>query len=156
MPEYSSTITVNCPADKVFGYVSDIKNLSSYLPTVHSAQPEGADRVVVDGAAAGHAYSSDGWFKHDADARSMSWGSDGDNDYSGRMQVIETEDGAEVACTLHFNPKPAIAEHMNDTQGGPDRAIQEGLDASLRSIKNLCEGEGGKVATSADRSPSPH
>jgi len=134
MPEYSSTITVNCPADKVFGYVSDIKNLSSYLPTVHSAQPEGAD----------------------ADARSMSWGSDGDNDYSGRMQVIETEDGAEVACTLHFNPKPAIAEHMNDTQGGPDRAIQEGLDASLRSIKNLCEGEGGKVATSADRSPSPH
>ena len=84
MAEYTDRIDVAAPADAVFGFVSDVANLPKYLPTMHDAHAQGPDRVAVDGEANGHHYHSDGWFKVDYAGRSMSWGSDGENDYSGK------------------------------------------------------------------------
>ncbi len=84
MAEYTDRIDVAAPADAVFQFVSDVENLPKYLPTMHHAHTQGAGRIEVDGEANGHAYHSDGWFKVDQAGRSMSWGSDGENDYSGQ------------------------------------------------------------------------
>jgi uncharacterized membrane protein len=150
MPDYSDRIDVTAPADAVFKFVADINNLPKYLPTVHGAKPQGTERVEVDGQANGHSYHSDGWFKVDESAKSMTWGSDGENDYSGMMKVSGDGSKSQVECTLKFTPKPDIKESMDKNQGGPSAAMTDGLRASLASIKKICEGQGGKVPSSAE------
>ena len=150
MAEYTDRIDVAAPADAVFGFVSDVANLPKYLPTMHDAHTQGTDRVAVDGEANGHHYHSDGWFKVDQAGRSMSWGSDGENDYSGKMKVTGDGSKSQVECALRFSPKPAIEKSMNEHQGGPTAAMTDGLRTSLQSIKRLCEGTGGKARSTAE------
>ena len=150
MPEYTDRIDVSASPDAVFRFVSDVNNLPKYLPTVHHAKPQAGERVSVDGEANGHAYASDGWFKTDAATKTMTWGSDGENDYSGRMSVIGSGDRASVECALKFSPSPAIKQSMDEHQGGPSAAMTDGLRTSLQSIKQLCEGTGGKAPRTAE------
>ena len=150
MPEYTDTIDVSAPADAVFKFVSDVENLPKYLPTVHHAHPQAGERVEVEGEANGHAYNSDGWFKVDEASRTMSWGSDGENDYSGKMTVTGDATSAKVACSLRFTPTGETKESMDKNQGGPSAAMTDGLHKSLQSIKNLCEGTGGKEHSTAE------
>lgn len=150
MPEYTDRIDVAASPDAVFHFVSDVKNLPKYLPTVHQAHSQAGERVEVDGKANGHAYSSEGWFKVDQAARTMTWGSDGDNGYSGKMAVSGEGSGSKVECSLHFTPTAEIKESMDKNQGGPSAAMTDGLRASLASIKEICEGTGGKHASTAE------
>ena len=149
MPEYTDRIDVAAPADAVFSFVSNISNLPKYLPTVHEAHSEPHERVEVDGTANGHAYKSAGWFKVDQAGRTMTWGSDGANDYSGRMSVSGEGDACKVECALQFTPTDDIKESMDRNQGGPSAAMTDGLRASLASIKEICEGTGGKHESTA-------
>ena len=149
MPEYTDRVEIQAAPDAVFRFVSDIKNLPKYLPTVSGAHPQPDERVAVDGRANGHAYSSDGWFKVDEDARTMTWGSDGENDYSGKMTVSGAGGTSTVTCALQFTPSGAIKDSMDRNQGGPSAAMTDGLRASLASIKAICEGTGGKRESTA-------
>ncbi len=149
MPEYSDRIDVTASADAVFAFISEVRNLPRYLPTVQGAHSHGTDRVEVDGTANGHQYASAGWFNVDQGARSMSWGSDGENDYAGQMSVTGDAHASEVVCSLRFSPTPEIKDAMDKHQGGPSAAMTDGLRASLKSIKQICEGTGGKVESSA-------
>lgn len=150
MPEYTDRIDVAAAPEAVFRFVSDIKNLPKYLPTVHQAHPQPHERVEVDGKANGHAYASEGWFKVDQAARTMTWGSDGANDYSGRMAVSGDGGASKVECSLRFTPTDAIKDSMDKHQGGPSAAMTDGLRASLASIKDICEGTGGKHPSTAE------
>ncbi len=128
MAEYTDRIDVAASADAVFAFVSDIENLPKYLPTVHHAHPQGNERVEVEGEANGHPYNSDGWFKVDQAARTMTWGSDGENDYSGKMKVTGDGSRAQVECSLQVHaagghqavdgPEPGRPECRDD--GRPD------------------------------------
>ncbi len=80
----------------------------------------------------------------------MSWGSDGENEYAGKMTVQGDEHTSQVECTLRFSPKPEIKDAMDKHQGGPGAAMTDGLRASLGSIKQLCEATGGKIPSSAE------
>ena len=150
MPEYTDRIDVAASPDSVFRFVSDIGNLPKYLPTVNGAHSHSHERVEVDGKANGHTYSSEGWFNVDQAGRTMTWGSDGANDYSGKMTVSEEGSGSAVACSLQFTPTAEIKDSMDRNQGGPSAAMTDGLRASLASIKEICEGTGGKHASTAE------
>ena len=150
MPEYVDHINVAALPDAVFRFVSDINNLPKYLPTVHHAHSQPHERVEVDGKANGHAYNSEGWFKIDQAERTMTWGSDGSNDYSGKMAVLGEGHGSKVECTLQFTPTAEIKDSMDKHQGGPSAAMTDGLRASLASIKEICEGTGGKQPSTAE------
>ena len=150
MAEYSDRIDVQAPAESVFAFVSNVENLPKYLPTVHHAHPQSGERVEVEGEANGHAYSSDGWFKVDEASRTMTWGSDGENDYSGKMSVTGDGSRATVECSLKLTPTGGMKDSMDKNQGGPSAAMTDGLRASLQSIKQLCEGTGGKQPSSAE------
>ena len=150
MPEYTDRIDVSAPPDAVFQFVSDIANLPKYLPTVHQAHSQPGERVGVQGKANGHPYNSDGWFKVDQAGRTMTWGSDGENDYSGKMAVLDMDSGSQVECSLRFTPTADIKEAMDKNQGGPGAAMTDGLKASLQSIKQICEGTGGKQPSTAE------
>ncbi len=150
MAEYTDRIDVAAPADAVFAFVSDVENLPKYLPTVQHAHMQPGERVEVDGEANGHAYASDGFFKVDAASRTMTWGSDGENDYSGKMTVTGDASRSTVECSLKLTPEGGLKDSMEKSQGGPTAAMTDGLRASLQSIKGLCEGTGGKQPSSAD------
>ncbi len=151
MPEYTDRVTVAASPDAVFRFVSDIKNLPKYLPTVSGAHPQADERVAVEGKANGHTYNSDGYFKVDQAARTMTWGSDGENDYSGKMSVSGQGDESVVSCSLQFTPTGPIKDSMEREQGGPSAAMTDGLKASLASIKEICEGTGGKHESTAEK-----
>ena len=138
MGTYESTTTVEAPPDELFSYLSDVHNLPDYFAAMKSAEPAGkatgdvppgADAVhsvaVVDGQRA----EGEAWFQADAAARSISWGSEGPNDYHGELRVDGDGDGSRVSVTLH-------TEHAEG-----DR-IREGLETTLAQIKDRVEGHG--------------
>lgn len=139
-------MTVQAAPEAVFGFVSDVRNLPRYLPTTHHAEPQGPDRVRVRGEAGGHTYDSDGYFRVDASEHRLEWGSDGENRYSGWLEIEEGQAGAsEITVHLSFAPRPDLTRRMDEQTGDHDRTIQEGLEAALLSIRNQVEGRGGKV-----------
>ena len=147
--EYQEQTSIYAPAEQVFRYVSDPANMPQYLPTVQSAEMQGSSRVAVQGEASGHPYNSDGNFDVNYGEKRMTWGSDGENHYAGWLQVTGEGESCNLIVHLAFNPRPD-QEQQFAAQGGRDEAIRQGLRDSLQSIKNICEGEGGKVPNPAD------
>lgn len=151
MSHYESQTVVDAEAKQVFEFVKDPQNMPKYLPTVHSAQPQGPGRVEVEGEAGGHHYDSDGWFKIDDQEMTMTWGSDGEHKYAGQLFVKPEGRGSRIQVSLDFEPNPGEEQSFKQQMGSRDATIKNGLDKSVQSIKNLCEGSGGKETVPADR-----
>lgn len=148
MSEYHHSQRVQASADQVFAFVSDSHNLPKYLPTVRQATPQAGERIRVQGEAGGHQYDSDGFFKVNPETRRMEWGSDGENNYQGWLEVQpDGEDNSLVIVRLWFEPQAHQAKQFEQQTGDRDRTIQRGLEDALASIRNLLEGRGGKVET---------
>jgi uncharacterized protein YndB with AHSA1/START domain len=144
MPEYEHTQTMLASPDEVFAFVSDVRNLPRYLPTTKSAQPQDEGRVRVQGEANGRPYDSDGYFRADPMARRLEWGADEPGRYSGWLAVSGEQSASEVTVHLSFGPASDLPERIDENSPG-ERPIQQGLEASLASIQNLVEGQGGNV-----------
>jgi uncharacterized protein YndB with AHSA1/START domain len=133
--EYEHTLMINAPEEQVFAFVSQVENLPKYLPTTKHAEPQGTDRVRVQGEANGHQYNDDGYLRVDRASHRMEWGAD-EHDYAGSMTVDGSGGQSEVRVQLTFRG----GEHIPDQ----DERVQRGLVAALESIKNQVEGRGGK------------
>ncbi len=136
---------MRAPADRVFDFIADVRNLPKYLPTTKDAHTEGGDRVRVQGEAKGHSYNSDGYLRADRAAKRLEWGAD-EGYCSGWMQVHGS--GEETTATVHVSFRghpPGSGEH-----GGPKpEDVREGLRKGLESIRNQVEGGGGKEESRA-------
>jgi uncharacterized protein YndB with AHSA1/START domain len=132
---------IPAPPEDVFAFISDIRNLPSYLPTTTWAEPQGEDRVRLAGQAGGKQYEDDGYLRCDEGAMRMEWGAD-EHHYSGEMQISPDGDGSHVTVRLNFRERPKDGR----PSGGPSEAdIREGLRKALQSIENQVTGRGGKV-----------
>jgi uncharacterized protein YndB with AHSA1/START domain len=138
MGTYESTTTVTAAPDELFSYLSDVHNLPEYFAAVKSAEPAGkATGDVPPGAEAVHSVAvvngqraeGEAWFQRDAGARSISWGSEGPNDYHGELKVDGDGESSKVTVRLH-------TEHAEGDQ------IREGLETTLAQIKEIVEGRG--------------
>jgi len=148
MPAFSSQISINAPSRRVFDFISKVENMPRYLPTLKKATQPDEDHVHFEGRIHGHPYSVDGWFSCDPGALSLSWGSPPGPgkgaDYSGEIQVFDTDEGSELACRIEF---PEDQERMNRLAGPKGDAgafIETNLDAVLACIKKVFEGKGPK------------
>lgn len=129
--------------DDVFDFISAINNLPAYLPVVKHAEPQGEDRVRLDVRVRGQEHSADGYLRANDDRRRLEWGSDA-GDYRGWM-TVEDEDGqARVTVHLTWEAESAFPERVESRSPEPD-PIDQGLENSLDSIKNILEGTGGPV-----------
>jgi uncharacterized membrane protein len=134
MPDYRDQMRMNAPADEVFSYLSNPVNMPDYLPTVEHAERQSSNRIRVEGDADGHKYNSDGPFVVDQAARKMSWGSDGERDYRGELEVRGDSTSCEVIVKLHFaDPKEAIE------RGDAEQRIKEGMRQTLEGIREQVE-----------------
>jgi uncharacterized membrane protein len=147
MAEYERTITINATRKQVEDFVSDFSNLPKYVPTMRSAQPQQGDRIHIQGETPTGQYDADGYFRVNESKSRLEWGSDGENHYSGWLEFkgSNTDAPSEVTVHLSATPPPQAQQEMSKVSGSPDATINEGLEKSLQSIKNLLEGQGGKV-----------
>ncbi len=152
--EFEQSLTVAAPADGIFDFISDVQNVPQYLPTVQSAQPQQGERIRTQGQAGDRSYDSDGHFRVDKQARRIEWGSDGENDYRGWLEVQgDSGSQSEVKVHIHYAPRPEILQRM--VERSPDHSFEsvmkEGISKTLESIKRICEGKGGKEEIEANK-----
>jgi uncharacterized protein YndB with AHSA1/START domain len=143
--DFESSLSMNASPEQVFDFISDIANLPKYLPTTKSAQPQGPERVRVQGEANGHKYDGDGYLRPNKDALRLEWGAD-EGYYNGWMQVEKSGNGSSVKVHISFRGAPP---GRSEEDAPPPEQVQEGLDKSLQSIQNFVEGKGGKEEPSA-------
>jgi uncharacterized membrane protein len=133
MGDYEGSTTVNVPVDDLFEYLSKVENLPEYMDRMTEAHSLPGDEVSVEARVEpGDVGSDDGprtvrgeaWFTIDADARSLSWGSEGPNRYHGELEVDGQGSTSTVTVRLH-------TEH-DDAEG-----IQKGIDDTLANIQRV-------------------
>ena len=144
MADFNSSISVNASQQDVFAFVSDVANLPKYLPTVKNAHALDGERISVQGRAGDDTYNQDGFFRTMNNNR-LEWGSDGDKDYHGSMDIAGEGEMSTVTVQLHLNPPPQKAGQIEENSGEDwESQMQEGTERCLQSIKNHLEGKGGK------------
>ena len=139
MGEYRGEISINRPAAEVFDFLSDIRNMPRYLPTVRKAAPSGEGKVAMQGEANGHPYHDEGWLKCDTGALRMQWGSDSKPDYGGEIAVQEAGSGAKVSLSMSLTAAPEVAARMQRDSGSVDHAMRQAMTRTLDAIKTACE-----------------
>jgi len=140
MGDYESSTTVDAPVDDLFEFLSKVENLPRYMDRMTHARSLPGDAVSVEARVepgdAGTGEGEDGartvggeaWFRIDADRRSLSWGSEGPNDYRGELDVVADGDGAKVTVRIHTE--------RDDAPG-----ITSGLEGTLATIRRLAATE---------------
>ena len=155
MADYQQTQEVDAPAEQVFAWLADVSNLPDYLPPVEEASIEGPSegdnpgqklRTTLQHPEEGQStFTAEGYVSVDESARRMEWGAEGGRDYSGWLTVVEAGEGsAEVTVHLSFGERSAESE-IQSQPDGPD-PIEEGIAATLESIRRQIEEGSGKVA----------
>jgi uncharacterized protein YndB with AHSA1/START domain len=158
MAEYQQTQTIGAPAGDVFAWLSEVSNLPKYRPPVTDASVEGPSAEGTPGQRLratleypdGGSFDSEGYFSVDENARRLEWGAEVQRDYSGWLTVAEADGGrSEVTVHLSFGPHSAEPEIQEEAPEGRD-PLEEGISATLESIRRQIEEGTGKV-----QPPSP-
>lgn len=155
MAEYEQTQQVDAPAEVVFGWLADVAHLPDYLPPVTAASIEGPSEGGNPGQKLRttlqvpddeqRTFDAEGYVSVDQDARRMEWGAESGRDYSGYLTVAEAGEGSEVTVHLSLGPRSAEADLPSSEEGRDP--MQEGIAATLESIRRQIEEGSGKVAT---------
>ncbi|MFF9203890.1 SRPBCC family protein [Streptomyces sp. NPDC014986] len=133
MGDYSDTITVAVPPERLFSYLADVQNLPAYLPRLTSVRPHDGDKVTVtahiDPADAPEQdVTSEAWIRVVEEGKSLEWGAPGPHDYHGRLHVAGGDGDGTSRLTVELHTESAEGEQ-----------IDHGLDEALTGIKNAVE-----------------
>ncbi|MEU2165826.1 SRPBCC family protein [Streptomyces chengbuensis] len=136
MGEYSDSITVHVPPDRLFAYLSDVEHLPSYMPRLTSVHPHDGDHVTVTAHiepadAPEQDVTSEAWLHVVEEGKSLEWGAPGPHDYRGRLHVDEGEDAGTCRLTVELH-----TEHTGGAQ------VHRGLKEALTGIKRAAESAG--------------
>lgn len=121
--EHEHTQHVAASPDAVFSALADLANLPRYVPQLTGAERLDGDRVRIQARYEGHTQEGEGWFRADADARTIEWGSDASS-YHGRIAVSGDEDGSRLTLFL-------ATAHGS----APDSEVMGTLDAIRRLVE---------------------
>jgi uncharacterized membrane protein len=129
VPDYQQATSVYAPAQALFDYLSDVRNLPKYFHSMIDAEPAEGEAVNVTADVDGQRQESQAWFRVDREARRISWGSEGPNDYHGELEVTGGQEGSSVQVSLH-------------TERVASDRIDEGLAETVANVKRLVEAGG--------------
>jgi len=131
MTTYTHTADADIPADVLFKYLADPRNLPRYFPQMTAAEPEGGDSVHVEAEVHGHHVEGEAWVRPDKSARRLAWGAEGPDDYYGELQVDELEAGrSRITVALHS---------VREAEGGE---VQEGLEQTVAALAQAAAADG--------------
>lgn len=121
--EHEHTQHVAAAPDSVFSALADVANLPHYVPQVTAAERIDGERVRVQARYEGHTQVGEAWFRSDASARRIEWGSP-DSGYHGWIQVDPDNQGSRLTLFL--------ATSRGDA---PDSEVMGTLDAIRRLVE---------------------
>ncbi len=127
MADYLARADVAAPASELFEYLSAVENLPHYFERMTSVTDNDDGTISVTADLGDRMVEGETWFEVDDDAKSLSWGSEGPNDYSGRLQVTGGATDSVVEVTL-------------TTERAAGAELQEGLEQTVAVIKLMVEG----------------
>lgn len=126
MGDYERKQQVAAPAQQLFDYLADVGNLPAYMDSMVSAEPAEGEAVRVTANVDGREYGGEAWFRVDRERQHLEWGSEGDNDYRGELDVTGDDERSEVTVTLH-------------TEQAEGQRIEQGLEQTLANVQLLVE-----------------
>ena len=155
--EYEQSQAIGAPPEEVFAWLSEVGNLTKYLPPVVDSSVEGPSAEGVPGrrirttleypGEGGGTFDAVGYFAVDERERRMEWGAEAGRDYSGWLTVgNHGEGGSEVVVHLSFGERSAGPEIREQSPEGQD-PLSEGISATLESIRRQIEEGSGKLET---------
>ena len=127
MGDYEQSTTVTTDPDALFSYLSDVSNLPDYFAAMKSAEPADGDAVHTVAEVDGTEREGEAWFTTDEDARTIRWGSEGANHYSGELAVQGSDGGSQVTVRLH-------TDHVDSSD--IDAGLRETLDHIKRNVES--------------------
>lgn len=131
MTTYTHTADADVPADLLFRFLSDPRNLPRYFPQMTAAEPEGGEAVHVEAEVHGHRVEGEAWVRPDESARRLAWGAEGPDDYHGELQVEEVEPGrSRITVSLH-----SVREAEGDE-------VQKGLEQTVAALAQAATADG--------------
>ena len=163
MSEYEQTQAVAVPPDEAFAWLSDVGNLSDYLPPVTDASIEGPSegdnpgqkvRTTLQYPGGEGSFDAEGYLAVDGGARRMEWGAEAGRDYSGWLEVAPDGDGSLVTVHLSFGER-SVEPEMREQTGGDEDPLAQGISATLESIRRQLEEGSGKVESSPPPDADP-
>ena len=129
MADFSGTTSVATSPDVLFDYLSDVSHLPEYFARMTSAAPGDGEEVRTTARMPdGTTVEGDAWFRVDASARTLEWGSEGPSAYAGRLAVRPAGDGSEVEVQLRTTRVEA-----------GDQGVTDGIEETLAKVKERGE-----------------
>jgi uncharacterized membrane protein len=126
MGDYQHSVEVTAPAEQLFGYLSEVRNLPRYFSSMTSAEPAGGQSVRVSANVNGTTEQAEAWFRVDRERRHLEWGPEGPSGYHGHLDVSGDSTTSSVTVFLH-------TEHHDSSD------IDQGLADTLAKVKQLVE-----------------
>lgn len=126
MGDYEQFRDVNAPAQALFDYLADVRNMPTYFSSMTSAEPAEGEAVQVTAVVDGKEREGEAWLKIDRDRMHLDWGSEGPNNYHGRLDVTGDDAASRVSVALH-------------TDNVEDQRIGQGLTETLDEVQQLVE-----------------
>lgn len=116
MPDHSHSIEVDAAPSALFDHLSDVRNLPRYFQGMTSAEPVPGDAVRVTARLPdGSTRSMEAWFKVDAQARRLDWGSEGESDYHGWLTLEPVGDHRALVTVGLTTPDDEAPPGLADT-----------------------------------------
>jgi len=128
MPDYEAAITVKADVDVVFSYLSDVQNLPEYFERMTSARSGEGETLIVTANVHGHQEHGEAWFNVDDEAKVLTWGSEGPNNYQGRLRVEAHQAGDASTVSVALTTERVATDE-----------IQQGLEQTLSNVQRLLQ-----------------
>jgi len=145
MVEYERSRRIEATEREVFDFISNLRNMPNYLPTIDSVQIVAEDRIRMRGKNHGVPFEDDGWIHIDRDHHRVEWGND-EHTYRGWLKVSGNNGSAQLVAHLSLEPRysPSGRPLTGERKENPD-PVEEGLESAMDSLRNLIEGSGGET-----------
>jgi hypothetical protein len=131
MGGFESSGQVAAGEQVLFSYLSDVSNLPKYFARMKRAELTGPEEVDTAADVNGETREGKAWFKVDEDRKHIEWGSEGESNYAGRLDITGNSSQSTVTVTLH----------TERVESG-DPQVQQGLEETIARIKELVEASG--------------
>lgn len=132
MADFTGSTHVDVDPELLFDYLSDVANLPRYFPRMTQASPGEGEKVHTAARMPdGHEVQADAWFRVMAEGKQLEWGSEGESNYHGSLEVTSVGGAAEVAEVV-------VNLHTERVEPG-DAEVQDGIHETLANIKRLVE-----------------
>lgn len=140
---FSGSKLIRVAPEDVFTFINRIENLPTYLAMVTDARDIGDDRIHMEVDLNGHQHGDEGIFRRLPDDLRIEWGSE-EGDYEGSLDISDEDGDARVSMQLTWRAESPFPEQMGGEVEGA-RSVNDAIEATLESIKNILEGTGGVV-----------